>query len=214
VGGLKDIPLDLRVIAASNRDLKTEGEAGRFRADLYYRFSVIQIDLPPPRERGDDALVLTMRFIEHFNQKLCKQVRGLAPEVAATFRHYAWPGNVRELRKVIERVMILEDNDLITPACLPRSLMLEETPAPVVAVAAASAPVAAASAPISVAPPVSVAPAIPETCLEQRPPLDVLFRLPATGVQLEEVELSLVRQAMRPARSAADTAPVFARTWF
>ena len=197
VGGLKDLPLDLRIIAASNRDLKTEGEAGRFRADLYYRLSVIQIDLPPLRERGGDALFLTEHFIKHFNQKLRKQVRGLTPEVADIFRHYAWPGNVRELRNVIERVMILEDNDLITPTYLPNSLRQAEMPAPAIASAAVAA---VASASIFVAPPVSAAPPMPETCLEQRSPLDVLFRLPATGVQLEEVELSLVRQAIERSR--------------
>ncbi|HEY7545975.1 MAG TPA: sigma-54 dependent transcriptional regulator, partial [Blastocatellia bacterium] len=119
VGGLKDIPLDVRVIAASNRDLKSESEAGRFRLDLYYRLSIIQIDLPPLRERGDDVLLLTGYYIKNFNQKLRKRVRGLSPEVTGIFRHYQWPGNVRELRNVIERVMILEDGDLITTTWLP-----------------------------------------------------------------------------------------------
>jgi DNA-binding NtrC family response regulator len=181
VGGLKDLPLDVRVIAASNRELRSESEAGRFRLDLYYRLSVIQIDLPPLRERGDDVLVLAERFIAHFNERLRKKVRGLTPEVAAVFRHYGWPGNVRELRNVIERVMILEDGDLITPTYLPRGLMSEEilTPAPISVAAAASATVAA--------------PGKGETMEAGN---SVTFRLPASGVQLEEVELSLVRQAI------------------
>jgi transcriptional regulator with PAS, ATPase and Fis domain len=114
VGGLRDLPLDVRVIAASNRDLKSESEAGRFRLDLYYRLSVIQIDIPPLRDRGDDAILLAKHYIEQFNQRLRKRVSGMTPDVAQTFRKYAWPGNVRELRNVIERVMILEDGDLIT----------------------------------------------------------------------------------------------------
>jgi transcriptional regulator with PAS, ATPase and Fis domain len=122
VGGLRDLPLDVRVIAASNRDLKSESEAGRFRLDLYYRLSVIQIDIPPLRDRGDDAILLAKHYIEQFNQRLRKRVSGMTPDVAQTFRKYAWPGNVRELRNVIERVMILEDGDLITAKYLPRGI--------------------------------------------------------------------------------------------
>ena len=108
----------MRVIAASNRDLKSESEAGKFRLDLYYRLSVIQIDLPPLRERGDDVLLLTDHYIKNFDEKLRKRIR-VTPEVAEIFRRYGWPGNVRELRNVIERAMILEDDDLITSSWLP-----------------------------------------------------------------------------------------------
>src|SRR6476619_5154827 len=86
VGGLRDIPFDARIIAASNRDLKTESEANRFRLDLYYRLSVIQIDLPPLRERGDDVLLLANFFVKHFNERLRKRIRGLTPAVAEIFR--------------------------------------------------------------------------------------------------------------------------------
>ena len=107
VGGLKDLPLDVRIIAASNRDLKTESEAGHFRLDLYYRLSVIQIDLPSLRERGDDVLLLADYYLAQFNRQFRKSkrpaMRGLTPEVTDIFRRYAWPGNVRELRNVIER---------------------------------------------------------------------------------------------------------------
>ncbi len=125
VGGLKDIPLDVRVLAASNRDLKTESEAGRFRLDLYYRLSVIQIDIPPLRERGDDVLLLSQHYIETISSRLRlrKKITGLAPEVVALFRRYHWPGNVRELRNVIERALILEDADQITTEYLPGGLM-------------------------------------------------------------------------------------------
>ena len=125
VGGLKDIPLDVRVLAASNRDLKTESEAGRFRLDLYYRLSIIQIDIPPLRERGDDVLLLTQHYIEAIGSRLRlrKKITGLSPEVVEVFRRYNWPGNVRELRNVIERALILEDNDTITMEYLPGSLL-------------------------------------------------------------------------------------------
>src|SRR5499426_177318 len=169
VGGLKDLPLDVRVIAASNRNLKTESEAGWFRLDLYYRLSVIQIDLPPLRERGDDVLLLAKYYLAHFNERLRKRIRGLTPEVEETFRRYSWPGNVRELRNVIERVMILEDSDVITADWLPRGLIGDER-------TASAKPVAAASR--------SAESATPS------------FRFPDVGIDLEQVELSLVRQAM------------------
>ena len=123
VGGLKDIPFDARVIAASNRDLKTESEANRFRLDLYYRLSVIQIDIPSLRERGDDVLMLTEHYIDSFGERLRKQVHGIDPDVAAAFRRYEWPGNVRELRNVIERALILEDGDVITMKYVPRAVI-------------------------------------------------------------------------------------------
>lgn len=123
VGGLKDLPLDVRVIAASNRDLKTESEAGHFRLDLYYRLSVIQIEIPPLRERGDDILRLAEYYIEKTNQKrLANKLRGLAPETEKIFKRYSWRGNVRELRNVIERASILEDGDFITTEYLPADL--------------------------------------------------------------------------------------------
>jgi len=133
VGGLKDIPLDVRVLAASNRDLKTESAAGRFRLDLYYRLSIIQIDIPALRERGDDVLLLSQHYIETLGAKLRRRhkITGLSPEAIAVFRKYDWPGNVRELRNVIERALILEDAEQITTEYLPGSLLtsprLEQT---------------------------------------------------------------------------------------
>jgi two-component system, NtrC family, response regulator AtoC len=123
VGGLKDLPLDVRVIAASNRDLKAESESGRFRLDLYYRLSVIQIEMPPLRERGDDVLHLAKHYIHALGEKLRRaHIGGLNREVASAFMHYRWPGNVRELRNVIERALILEDSDVITTKYLPPGL--------------------------------------------------------------------------------------------
>jgi len=125
VGGLKDIPLNVRVVAASNRDLRSESEEGRFRLDLYYRLSVIQIDLPPLRARGDDVLLLAEYFIKTLNERLRRKISGISPGVAQVFRRYEWRGNVRELRNVIERAMILEDEDVITAKYLPAG-MIEE----------------------------------------------------------------------------------------
>ena len=125
VGGLKDIPLDVRVLAASNRDLKTESEAARFRLDLYYRLSIIQIDIPPLRDRGDDVLLLSQHYIETIGARLKrhKKITRLSPEAAEVFRSYRWPGNVRELRNVIERALILEDSDQVTTDYLPGGLL-------------------------------------------------------------------------------------------
>jgi DNA-binding NtrC family response regulator len=123
VGGVKDLPLDVRVIAASNRDLKAESEAGRFRLDLYYRLSVIQLDIPPLRGRGDDVILLAEYYIKTLGERMRRRVRGLTGEAARAFRHYAWPGNVRELRNVIERALILEDEDQITAKYLPPALL-------------------------------------------------------------------------------------------
>lgn len=122
VGGLKDIPLNVRVVAASNRDLRSESQIGRFRLDLYYRLSVIQLDLPPLRARGDDVLLLAEHFVKALNERLRRKIRGVSPEAAEVFRRYEWRGNVRELRNVIERAMILEDGDLVTTEYLPANL--------------------------------------------------------------------------------------------
>ena len=91
VGGLKDIQLDARVIAASNRNLKYESESGNFRLDLYFRLSVIQVDIPPLRDRGDDVILLAKHYLEKVNQKRRgKLLRGLSPEVERIFRNYRW----------------------------------------------------------------------------------------------------------------------------
>ncbi len=126
VGGLKDIPLNARIVAASNRDLKKESEIGNFRLDLFFRLSIIQVDIPPLRDRGDDVLQLAQHYIDRANLKRRgKQLRGLSPEVSRIFKHYRWSGNVRELRNVIERASILEDGDLVTSAHLPADMLMD-----------------------------------------------------------------------------------------
>lgn len=168
VGGLKEIPLDIRVIAASNRDLKIESSNGNFRLDLYYRLSVIQIDLPPLRERGYDVLLLTKFYIDHYNQRLRKQIQGLSLESENIFRNYKWPGNVRELRNVIERAMILEDGEIITPAWLPRGITQFTTHNPDNSLISPSDDI-----------------------------VTDIFLLPKHGIELNSLELNLVKQAMK-----------------
>ncbi|MBP9664678.1 MAG: sigma-54-dependent Fis family transcriptional regulator [Pyrinomonadaceae bacterium] len=124
VGGLKDIGFDARIIAASNRDLKTESEKGLFRLDLYFRLSVIQVDIPPLRERGDDVLALAAYYIRNVNLKRRgKPLKGLSPEVREIFCKYRWSGNVRELRNVIERASILEDGSYVSLRHLPADML-------------------------------------------------------------------------------------------
>jgi DNA-binding NtrC family response regulator len=126
---LRDIHFDARIIAASNRDLKRESEHGAFRLDLYYRLSVIQIDIPPLRTRGDDLVRLAQHYIEKANLKRRgPPLKGLARETAEIFKNYAWTGNVRELRNVIERASILEDGEWVTTAFLPGDLLLKGAP--------------------------------------------------------------------------------------
>jgi DNA-binding NtrC family response regulator len=123
VGGLKDVPFNARVIAASNRDLKGECESRRFRLDLYYRLAVIQLDIPRLAEREDDVLLLAEHFVALNTNKGSPRITGFTPEAVRAFRSYEWPGNVRELRNVIERATVLEDEDMITTRYLPRGIV-------------------------------------------------------------------------------------------
>ncbi|MGD9587552.1 MAG: sigma-54-dependent transcriptional regulator [Pyrinomonadaceae bacterium] len=130
VGGLRDLPLDVRIIAASNRDLKKCGESGEFRLDLFYRLSVIQVDIPPLRERGEDVLLLAEHYIQRANARRSnRKLKGLSPEVERIFLNYSWAGNVRELRNVIERASILEDGEYVTTAHLPADMLSSHDPA-------------------------------------------------------------------------------------
>ena len=115
VGGLQDVRVDVRVIAATNRDLELEVKAGKFREDLYYRMQVMTIVLPPLRERVGDIPLLANYFIDRYNREFRKRVRGLTPEALALLEQHRWPGNIRELRNVIERAMLLLDRDWIRP---------------------------------------------------------------------------------------------------
>ena len=124
VGGLKDLPLDVRIIAASNKNLKRFSEDGGFRLDLYFRLSIIRVDIPPLRERGDDVVLLAQNYIDKVNLKRkSNPLKGLSKEVARIFKRYAWVGNVRELRNVIERASILEDGNQISLTHLPGDMV-------------------------------------------------------------------------------------------
>src|SRR5665811_199821 len=119
IGGVRDIQVEVRVIAASNRDLEREVREGRFRQDLYYRLAIISIFLPALRERKDDILPLVEYFIARYNRKFRKSVKGITDETRKLMLKYDWPGNVRELKNAVERAMILEDSDFIRPTYLP-----------------------------------------------------------------------------------------------
>jgi two-component system, NtrC family, response regulator AtoC len=119
VGSQKRIKLDIRIIASSNRDLSEAVKAGSFREDLFYRLSVIPIPLPPLRERRGDIPMLVEHFLRKYNQKGNREVTGISPAAMKMLSAYAWPGNVRELEHTIERIVILEDGDIIQPEHLP-----------------------------------------------------------------------------------------------
>ncbi|MFQ5846948.1 MAG: sigma-54-dependent transcriptional regulator [Candidatus Methylomirabilales bacterium] len=122
VGGLRDISVDVRMITATNRDLKKLVEAGSFREDLYYRLKVMPVEIPPLRDRGHDVLFLGQLFVQEFNTLLKKRIRGFSEQAQEILLAYPWPGNVRELKNVTERAMILCRGDTILPEYLPADL--------------------------------------------------------------------------------------------
>ncbi len=119
LGGRSEVEVDVRVLCATNRDLKEEIRRGRFREDLFFRLHVFTIELPTLRERREDVPVLVHHFIEKFNAETGKRVQGVTPAAMATLQGYAWPGNIRELRNTVERAMILVDGDVIGEEQLP-----------------------------------------------------------------------------------------------
>ena len=122
VGGVKDMQVDVRVIAASNRDLEKAVREGQFRQDLYYRLAIIAIFIPPLRDRKEDIMPLVDFFIERYNRRFKKSIRGITDETRRLILSHNWPGNVRELKNTIERGMILEDEPLLRPLYLPFSV--------------------------------------------------------------------------------------------
>ena len=153
VGGAADIHVDVRVVAATNRNLEDEVAKGRFRTDLYYRLNVLPITLPPLRSHPEDVSLLVEFFIDGFNAEFRKRVLGATPAAYTQLERYGWPGNVRELRNVVERAMLLSES---------QRLEAKDFPA------------------------LSTTPASAED-----------FELPAKGVNLDELERSLVVQALR-----------------
>ncbi|HEX5069261.1 MAG TPA: sigma-54 dependent transcriptional regulator [Vicinamibacterales bacterium] len=158
VGGSGDIRVDVRVVAATNRDLEEQVRAGRFREDLFYRLNVLRVEMPPLRVRQGDVGLLAQHFVEIFSREFKRPVRGLSQPAEAALRAYGWPGNVRELRNLVERAVLLCEGDLLQPSDFD-SLHTAR----------------------------------------QRSPAAHGFDLPAEGVNLEEVERSLVVQALERA---------------
>jgi DNA-binding NtrC family response regulator len=157
VGGTKDIQVDVRIVSATNKDLLKAIEEKVFRADLYYRIQVIPIFLPPLRERRDDIMPLVEHFIAHFNREFGKSVKGVSKMAEKFLIEYAWPGNIRELRNILERAIILENEETLLLEHLPQEL-----------VSKASGP---GVGPLS-------------------------LHLPPEGVDIEDVERELIRQAL------------------
>ncbi|MBF5043938.1 sigma-54-dependent Fis family transcriptional regulator [Aggregicoccus sp. 17bor-14] len=122
VGGIKTTRVDVRLVAATNRDLQQEIEAGRFRKDLYYRLAVVPIALPALRERRSDVPMLARHFLEKYNRKLNKRIEGLDDDALAALQAYPWPGNIRELENLMERVLLFADGPLITLKDLPEQV--------------------------------------------------------------------------------------------
>jgi Nif-specific regulatory protein len=114
VGGSEPIKVDVRIIAATNKDIEVEVETGRFRADLYYRLNVLPIYIPPLRERRDDIPILADFFLRRFNREIKKQITGFVPGAMEVLLSYSWPGNVRELENAIERAVVITQKDTIT----------------------------------------------------------------------------------------------------
>jgi two-component system response regulator AtoC len=130
VGGAQDIAVDIRIVAATNKDLEVEVRTGRFRGDLYFRLKVVSIHIPRLSERGDDVLMLARHFLREFARKFQKRFGEIAPAAAQMLRDYAWPGNVRELRNLIERVVLLEEGQRLLPDHLPAEFTGRATATP------------------------------------------------------------------------------------
>ncbi len=160
VGGVRNISVDVRIVASTNRDLDTAVRDGSFRRDLFYRLNVVPITIPPLRERSEDIEPLAKFFLERMTSQLRRPARAIAREALRMLERYAWPGNVRELRNVIERAVILEEGAEVLPEHLPDELGLGSRAAD----------------------------------------LGPGFLLPAGGVDLEELEKDLIRQALEQAQ--------------
>jgi DNA-binding NtrC family response regulator len=171
VGGSVDIRVDVRVIAATNRDIEKMARAGSFREDLFYRLNVVPISLPPLRERKEDIPDLVDHFLETFNREFKKTTARVTDAAMACLKRHDWPGNVRELRNVIERVMILEDRDEVDVTDLPAEIV----------------PQAIVDEDEEVAQDPSTA---------EAPSAAALIRLPEAGISLRDVQFELVRQAL------------------
>ncbi len=183
VGGQRAIEVDVRVVAATNRDLAEMVKRGTFREDLYYRLSVITIEVPPLRDRLDDVPLLAEFFLNRFRHQAARRLSGFAPDALAAMTRYAWPGNVRELRNAVERAIVLGDRDQIVAQDLPPQVLAHAQPPR----ARTSPPTPPLGSLAASAPP----PALATVTIDQGPP--ILARpapaaAPATAKSLRELE--------------------------
>jgi two-component system response regulator HydG len=130
VGGDETLSVDVRILAATNRDLETDVKNGTFREDLFYRLNVVTVEMPPLRDRLDDIPLLAQHFMKRFAPRNRKTVKGFTPQAMDLLIKYAWPGNVRELENAVERSVILLAGDYITERELPLSITPAETKEP------------------------------------------------------------------------------------
>ena len=143
VGGLREIKVDVRVIAATHRDLAAAIEKGAFRGDLYYRLNVIPIEIPPLAERPEDVVPLLDHFVQHYARELKKEMQGFDAAARAVLERHSWPGNVRELRNCVERAVLLAAGPVLTVSDLPPDVRRLAAPAPAAGAGAATGPGAA-----------------------------------------------------------------------
>jgi len=129
VGGAEEIPFDVRIIAATNQDLKKRIEEGKFREELFYRLNVISFEMPALRKKTEDIPILVSQFLQKYCHRMNKKMKRMTPDVIGHLESYAWPGNVRELENVIERIVAIEDRETITAACLPPEIVAPREPA-------------------------------------------------------------------------------------
>jgi DNA-binding NtrC family response regulator len=127
VGGIKTLKVDVRLIAATNRDLKKEVAEGRFREDLFYRLNVVPIALPPLRDRTDDIPALVRHFVDKYNKRLNKKVQGIEPDALEVLQEYDWPGNIRELENLMERMLLFAEGPVLLASDLPEPLKTVDT---------------------------------------------------------------------------------------
>ena len=174
VGGTRDIRVDVRIVAATNRDLRAMVRSGQFREDLFYRLNIIPVTLPPLRERPEDVPLLAEFFLHRYNREFHKEITGIAPEARAIMQAHDWPGNVRELRNIIERAMLLARGPELTVGDLPAELKIRTV------INGAAAAEAAAAAPRR----------------------DILpqIHLGDEGIDIHEVEKVLIQKALEHAR--------------
>ncbi|MBF0559080.1 MAG: sigma 54-interacting transcriptional regulator, partial [Nitrospirae bacterium] len=160
IGGKEEIPVDVMVIATTNRDIRRAISEGNFRNDLFYRLSTFYLHVPPLRERGDDIPLLARHFISVLGTTYNRRVvKGLSPEAEKVLKEYSWPGNVRELKNLMERLVVLESDELIGLRHLPHWLTGEGPSSPATA-------------------------------------LDDAFMLPEEGLSIDDLEKSLIKQAL------------------